>query len=349
MSEKFSHGYALLIGVGESAYPKWSLPVTVKDVQALQGILVDPNLCCYPDDKQHIRLLNDAAATRSAILEELTWLKNQAAIDQEATVIVYYSGHGWLDQSTDNYYLIPHDVEPVDIPSSALSSIDFTNALRQINSQRLLVIIDSCHAEGMATTKNNKTAITLPPTFVEAPLPKSLIDELKRGEGRAIFTSSRGYQKSWIRPDSSLSIYTYHLLKALQGAGNQPGEIVVRLSNLMNYLGKAVPESALKLCQAEQVPFFDTACEDFSVALLQGGKGVSISERNNLREQTSDQVSPVVQVYGSGSTATGGAIIDSQVTSGNENVVQQGTYNVNIGKARDVSIGTNNATENSNK
>ncbi|WP_052331566.1 hypothetical protein [Calothrix sp. PCC 7507] len=29
MSNKFTHGYALLIGVGESAYNKLSLPVTV--------------------------------------------------------------------------------------------------------------------------------------------------------------------------------------------------------------------------------------------------------------------------------------------------------------------------------
>ncbi len=36
MTEKFTHGYALLIGVGESAYSKLSLPVTVKDTQQEQ-------------------------------------------------------------------------------------------------------------------------------------------------------------------------------------------------------------------------------------------------------------------------------------------------------------------------
>ncbi len=44
MSNTFPHGYALLIGVGKSAVPNWSLPVTVKDVLALQSILTDP-LC----------------------------------------------------------------------------------------------------------------------------------------------------------------------------------------------------------------------------------------------------------------------------------------------------------------
>lgn len=35
-----------------------------------------------------------------------------------------------------------------------------------------------------------------------------------------------------------MSIYTYHLIEALQGAGNEPGETVVQVSNLMNYVSK---------------------------------------------------------------------------------------------------------------
>jgi len=35
MTDLFSHGYALLIGVGRCAYDPWSLPVTVRDMQAL--------------------------------------------------------------------------------------------------------------------------------------------------------------------------------------------------------------------------------------------------------------------------------------------------------------------------
>ena len=68
---------------------------------------------------------------------------------------------------------------------------------------------------------------------------------MKQGKGRVVFTSSEGEQKSlWIKDNS---IYTYHFLEALQGAGNQPGDTEVRLSNLMNHLTKAVPESARKL------------------------------------------------------------------------------------------------------
>jgi hypothetical protein len=45
-----------------------SLPVTVKDTQAIYAVLIDPNLCAYPDDKDHIRVLNNQDATKAGIL-----------------------------------------------------------------------------------------------------------------------------------------------------------------------------------------------------------------------------------------------------------------------------------------
>jgi hypothetical protein len=67
MSETFPRGYALLIGVGQTMYAPWSLPVTVKDVQAVRAVLIDSALCGYPDDDQHVRLLHDRSATRAGI------------------------------------------------------------------------------------------------------------------------------------------------------------------------------------------------------------------------------------------------------------------------------------------
>jgi len=291
MGQRFVHGYALLIGVGTSSYPDWSLPVTVRDVKALRAVLVDPSLCSYPTE--HVRLLHNGDATRDAIIDGLRWLKAKAAADTEATIVVYYSGHGWINQATGEYYLLPHDVKPFDIPASALAATTFIAALRAITARRLLVFIDSCHAEGMATSKDAPN-IELPNGFTRTALPKHLVDDLKQGEGRAVFTSSRGEQLSWIRPDGTMSIYTYHLIEALQGAGNRPGDKVVRLSNLMNYLSRTVPLTARKLCQAEQTPFFDTATEDFPVAMLRGGKGLPPEGWGAIRHEVSEQIRRII-------------------------------------------------------
>lgn len=314
MSDSFSHGYALLIGVGESAYPKWSLPVTVKDMQALRGVLTDPALCGYPDDEAHIRLLHDASATRQGILDGLAWLAAAATADPEAPAVVFFSGHGWTD-GAGSYYLLPHDVEPFDLAGSALPAAAFTAALRQVRAARLLVFVDSCHAAGMATSKDaadKSAAIKLPAGFTQAALPKGVAGELKQGAGRAVFSSSTGAQLSWVRPDAGLSLFTYHLIEALQGAGNRPGDDTVRVANLMSHLGRTVPQSASDLCGAEQTPFFDTATEDFPVALLRGGEG--------LPKGGWDAAPPTAAGRG-GQT------------------IQIGKYNVNIGSARRLAIG----------
>ena len=94
MSAVFNHGYALLIGVGESAYKPLSLPVTVKDTQAIYAALIDPELCGYSDDEEHIKVLNNKEATKNNILDGLKWLENRAKSDPEA----------WLpDRSTSKH------------------------------------------------------------------------------------------------------------------------------------------------------------------------------------------------------------------------------------------------------
>lgn len=339
--QTFSHGYALLIGVGQTEYPKWSLPVTVKDVRAIRAILIDPDLCAYPDDEQHVRLLHDAGATRQAILAGLAWLQTQTQNDPDATVFVYYSGHGWLDEASSRYYLIPHDVDPLDPAGTALPGADFNQALRAIPARRLVVVVDCCHAEGMATAQ--KGEVRLPKGLVAASLPKSMIEEIKQGAGRAVFTSCRGAESSWVRPDGTMSIYTYHLLEALRGAGNQPGDTVVNVSNLMSHLGRAVPASARALCQATQTPFFDLAAEDFPIAVLRGGKGLPAGGWEAVRDEVAPAPRPaeprVTQAMGERSVAIGGSADGAQIVTGDGGVAQRGKYNIHVGQAQGLVVG----------
>jgi len=295
MNEKFNHGYALLIGVGESAYSKLSLPVTVKDTQAIYAALIDPELCTYIDDKEHIRVLNNQDATKSGILEGLNWLKEQAGTDPNATIFIYYSGHGWVDKNTNRYYLLQNDIKPTKIASSALAAETFTEALREIKAERLLVVIDSCHAAGMATSKEADLELDEEfDDFIRVAPSKGLMEELKQGKGRVVFTSSEGEQKSWIK-DDSLSIYTYHFLEALQGAGNKPGETEVRVSNLMNHVSRAVPESAIKL-NKEQTPQFDITGGDFVIAKLRGGKGLPGKGWDEVKPEATQKINKIADV-----------------------------------------------------
>jgi hypothetical protein len=321
MAETFPQGYALLVGVGRTEYPKWSLPVAVKDARAIRAVLTDPGLCAYPDE--HIRSLHDEQATGPAILDGLDWLARQVAAEPHATAVVYFNGHGWLEEWNGRYFLLPHEGDPLDIPGSAVPAEAFAAALRQVKAERLLAIIDACHAGGMATAKGPPAALKVPSGLVPHSPPEAVVGALKQGAGRAVFSSSGGLQKSWVRPDGTMSVYTYHLLEALQGANSRPGETTVHLSDLMNHLRRAVPESALALCGAEQDPFFDMAAQDFPVALLRGGKGLPPGGWRSVEKESHATIGRIVQAIGERSIAISGNV-SGVIIAGDRNQVTQG-------------------------
>ncbi|HZU87478.1 MAG TPA: caspase family protein, partial [Anaerolineaceae bacterium] len=338
----FEHGYALLIGVGDCAYTKWSLPATVKDAEAIQRVLQDPNLCAYP--KKNLHLLKDKAASRKGILDELAWLKGCAEADPEATVVIFYSGHGWVDKTSGGYYLIPSDTSPLRPAKSALSAADLTTALQAILAKRLLVVLDSCHAAGMATAAKDageEQESDLPEDFASGAMPKALSEELAQGQGRAVFTSSSGDELSWVRKDGSMSIYTFHLTEALEGAGNREGDNKVNLSDLMGYVSRAVPETVRKECGEAQTPNFDFKTEDFPVALLRGGKGLPRGGWNEvLRQKEAAAQITNVQAIGDRSVAIGGQAHHSTIITSDNNIVGDGNIRTgNITGSSGIAIG----------
>ena len=258
---QFRNGYALLVGIGTHITPEASLPTTVKDVQALEKLLLDQDRCAY--QPENIKVLHDAGATKQAILDGLAWLRT-CARDPRATIIVYYSGHGQRNEATEDYYLIPHD--GVDAQTK-LAAQELREALALIQSERLLVILDACHAAGLGAKHLDTNEWTK-----SAPSPR-ILGELKQGAGRVVLSSSLAKQESFIRRDRELSIFTYHLLEALQGANNHAGETTVTVADLMKYLGKTVHTSAMAAYQQPQTPFFCLEAEEFPVALIRAGQG----------------------------------------------------------------------------
>lgn len=260
----FSQGFALVIGVGRCEYEPWSLPVTSKDAEALKRVLTNHQNCGYLKD--HIQLLTDEDATRREILDALEKLDSQAALQPDSTVVVYYSGHGWLDEE-GHYYLVPSDTKPFDMAHSALRAEDFTAALSRIRPERLLVILDTCHAAGMAEAKD-----AIPPGFRRQAPPQEIARILSSGQGRAVLCSCRGEQKSWILTDNNLSVFTHHLIEGFRGQGSPPDVEYVSVLDLMNHVSREVNRTA-QLQNQEQDPFHKMEGESFPVALYQGGYG----------------------------------------------------------------------------
>ena len=84
MSDLFTHGYAVVIGMGAD------LPVTITDAQGVATLLRDPSRCAYPSEQ--LQLLTGPDARRGDVLKALDQLTIQVKADPDATAVVYFSG-----------------------------------------------------------------------------------------------------------------------------------------------------------------------------------------------------------------------------------------------------------------
>jgi len=244
----FTHGYALLIGIGDN------LPVTIKDAAGLRDILTNPHRCAYPPNQ--VKLLTEVHATRQDILGGLDWLADQAHKDPDAAVVVYFSGHGG---HMPDYHLVPYGYDAQAIADTAVSGVEFTGKLRAIRARKLLVLLDCCHAGGMAQVKA--------PGFVKSPVPPELDVVLTEGSGRVVIASSRKDQVSY--PGTPYSVFTQALREGLAGYGAAERDGYAYIADIALYVGRMVANRT----KDRQHPILKLAAADnFAVAYYAGGE-----------------------------------------------------------------------------
>jgi hypothetical protein len=274
--EQFTNGYALLIAVNENLLPRYALPTVARDAEALRDVLVHPQRCAYP--AKNVRLLAGSEASRAGIRSGLEWLKARIAADRSgnATAVIFYSGHGAFIKDERSYYLLPFDLhEPV--WDSLLRAEEIAAAVEQVKPRRLLAVLDCCHAGGMGIKGNGLGENGL--VKAAAPAAARSVVALAQGQGRAVLSSSKAAESSYIRSDRRMSIFTYHLVEALTGHASptgyaQPeGGCEVLVSDVMSYISRQVPESARREYGVSQTPVYEISGENFPVALLLGGEG----------------------------------------------------------------------------
>jgi hypothetical protein len=223
-------GSALLVGVADyQSVP--SLPVAVRnDVQDVAALLLDPDISeLKPDD---LTMLTDGQATAAAIRAAFDALA-QAPID--GAFLFYFSGHGerrelfGLQQS----WLLAYDTDLSDLAATALSSNEIAGYLRAITADRQVIMIDACHAGGIAAMKGQVT--TLPKGFGEAGA------GALAGSGRAILTSSRDDERSIILSGARNSIFTSALLDAMKGKAIDRADGLIGILDVFTFVADSVP------------------------------------------------------------------------------------------------------------
>jgi hypothetical protein len=265
----FDHGYALIIGVSENKRPTLALPIVARDIRALDAVFTHPQRCGYAPN--NVKVVTGADATANGIFAGLAWLEAKLAADtsDEQTAVIYFSGHGHREPNGDAF-LLPYDVgspfREHGVPARA-----FAEQIEKLRPRRLLVVLDCCRAGAMDVKDpppEELNAAALSPTSAD-------LDALSRGQARAVLSSSTGEQRSFIRQDGKMSVFTYHLVEALTGHADGAETGTVTVAAVMQHVESRVPATAMAEQQQDQVPVFRYAGTTFPIALVLGGNGVA--------------------------------------------------------------------------
>ena len=129
----FGRYHALVIG--NDRYPHLPrLDTAVADAEAIADVLSEK----YGFD---VTLLRNA--NRYQILSALNAYR--ANLTSEDNLLIYYAGHGELDQLNQRGHWLPLDAEP-DNTANWISNADITDILNAVAAKRVLVVADSCYS-----------------------------------------------------------------------------------------------------------------------------------------------------------------------------------------------------------
>ena len=129
----FGNYHALVIGINKYRnLPK--LRTAVADAEAIGDVL---------KTKYGFKVTTLIDPTRETILQNLGVLR--AKLKFSDNLLIYYAGHGWLDEAADEGYWQPSDAKK-NQQWGWVSNASITTSLRAIKAKHVMVMADSCYS-----------------------------------------------------------------------------------------------------------------------------------------------------------------------------------------------------------
>jgi hypothetical protein len=224
--------------------PGRDLLLTTFDAGDIEYTLENKGGCCCgtcglsstaSTQSNNVLLLTDAQATKVAIRDAITkWLDVHE--DEDTLVVLFFSGHGMYDyddngDENDPYdeFIVPYDLDcdpcwpqvenPVWLPETAISDDELDSWLDELESNQIVVVIDSCFSGGMV----EGTAVTLR-GLSQATAEGDVLAPLEVGDGfaldvsqsgRIVLMASREDQESAELSSLKNGAFSYYLIQAL--------------------------------------------------------------------------------------------------------------------------------------
>jgi len=248
-------GYAVVIGVAnyQNLPAKNQLKYPERDAQSIYSTLISLEGGNFPPENVH--LLVGSKATLANVRHEIEdWLPSVSKDNDR--VLIYFAGHGFVDHTTGKAYLAPYDIDLEHVNATAYPMDALGHAISsKIKGKWKVLLTDSCHSGAIspgasesddAAQKLNEDLSKLSPSLFSLTASR---DREKSFEGAA-----------W---GGGHGVFTYYVVKGLQGEADTSGDGVVSADELADYVYRNVRDST----KTAQNPTFDKGSFDSNMLL----------------------------------------------------------------------------------
>jgi formylglycine-generating enzyme required for sulfatase activity len=221
--------FALLIGVSDYEDGFGQLPAAIKDIEAIREVLVNPEIGDFMET--NVTLLPNPSRQEMADAIYTLFANRQ----KEDLVLLYFSGHGVLDEGNRFYFASRHTRKDQGklIPTTALEASTIQRFMEESRSHHQVMILDSCFSGAFAKGMHAKDSNSVN------------LEQILGGRGRAILTASTSTQYALTQEGFELSIYTHFLVEGLRtGGADQGGDGQISAEALHMYVKDKVREAA---------------------------------------------------------------------------------------------------------
>lgn len=198
----------------------------------------------------NIKLLVDGDADDLEIRRAFkSWLP-QKVKKGRTDVYVFYSGHGLPSEDGKSLYLLPYGVDRDFLERTAINQNDIVTNIQAAQPKSVTMFIDSCFS---GQTRAGTTLLgSARPVVIKA-------KETAYPAEFTVITASANDQISWSSPDLKHGVFSYYLMKAMEGDADANKDGRITAGELQEYLVDMVGRKAMGMNRSQQPQLFGDA------------------------------------------------------------------------------------------
>ena len=184
---------------------------------------------------ENIKVLIDKEASRSDIIKATKLWLPQLAKGGGKDIYIFFAGHGLASDDGENLFLLPQDGDSLLLEDTALSRSDMFKQISKLNPNSVTIFFDTCYS-GQTRTEETLIAGLRPVRLV--------VDEQEVPNNFTIFSASNLTQTSGSIEQAKHGIFSYYLMKGLEGNADKNSDNQITNGELIAYLKQNVSEEA---------------------------------------------------------------------------------------------------------